>query len=1583
MEPNSKQIPAWRESERQRRAAVRRAVKRRAWRVAILVLAPLLVVAMLGVLFWFEPLPDAYFVPLWVTEYESLDVPFIPWTTEDRAAFSRGDYFARTSATAVLSQDADSLRAELQALRGWDRTSTVVVYLSAHAYADETGRVLLLPANANPRDRGDVPLQSVLESMAACPAPRKLLVLDIDWPVVNLAAGEVGIDMAALVAMQLERVNFPVLCAASPGQVALASEDLGRSVFNYYLEAGLQGGAERAAEGSQPNGRVSVYELSTFVSGRVDRWAHGNRRVRQIPRLYGNGNFQLIALDAGQVYRQAPLPPEQEYPAWLHRLWQTRDEFARSPTLKLDPQFFRHLQEIALQAERDWRSGVSGARNQANRSRQADISVRSFEELVRRQQVEPYSLRLAVAQGRQPDQEVVAALAKAMAAQGPEAAKAVAAFAAATQGKSPFDVAWPVFQQALADPAPTAERIAWFDGLLHPTEPEPRFIETLCLRRLAQRARQSASADWPAATVHHLLQAVDGEQDVASRPGAVRRNRPQLDRASQQRHNGEVLFSAAVGGSSRADDLLKGAADAFQQILDEQQTWATTDALVLEAFVFLPAYLPYLDRNPDESESWLAAVDLARQMTKVLSGESGAAGDMPPAQQTAWSQAPAKMSALQSAIGDLRRPFQPDRVKQLLEASRQSTAGPDIYGQLDDLLAVPFLRADDRRAVWQAARALGRRLAEATLREDLEPGEPRPPAIEDSGDRPGTLAGDRGRLLRRARWSIALLDLVGLPAKTLEELRRLEQELVRQPDALSAQAALAQALQRAWRQDVPQQLARAQDPLVRERLSLIAPLSETLPLLDKPADNIATQRRAADARAAQDWQTTHWWYEQRDPVAEGLEVSAASIDALFPDLFGVELPYVEMAVAPWSKPLTRLAPGADGSLEFTLVHPSQQRGDQRVEVVPNDDPWLRVTLDRTALAGTGRVNERGDVTYTVPLHLELPAGADMTREVPPAGFLLRATVAGRDFHHRVPVSIRPEVGSVDLFLSAEAQDPAVPRYDLRLRPGNVDQVFYAYIRNAALQPRNVVVELSVGDEVVGESQLALAPQTTTRLKFAPPKPAAPPAQPSPAPPTAEKKTPWIDAGEGLVLRALDKDHDGELLQTQRVPLAIAEPWSYVKVEQARFDPSNASSSGAPNRLTVALRATQAMPGAPCVVDLVLPADRIPGLLTTGTGLFRGQLPLAAPNSGPLELFAENIQLQPQSDEQGTVFLTVDGRPRAFRLRTTFARQGDPTTPRSDDALALRLVAARYAPTDATFAMATEVDRAPPGARLELSVGRMSGGFFEPELVETYPAARREQIRCNPFGPEGAIVAQADSQDWSIVLDARPLVGAHLLRARLLAGDGGELATTFQEVTFDDSPPGQVQFVGLPRQARHGRPLRLQASGSDPISGIRQADFFVGKPPAGPQPTLPPDAVLAPATALDSAGTFWAGQLPLSEKQTGPTDISVRFVNSAGMSTFATQSVELIDTDPIVPGRIAGAVLEGPRPQAGLDVVLKDAQGVEKGKTKTDDSGRFVFENIPPGEYRVSSLKPATQRQADQSVSVLADQTAQVSLELFL
>ena len=221
-------------------------------------------------------------------------------------------------------------------------------------------------------------------------------------------------------------------------------------------------------------------------------------------------------------------------------------------------------------------------------------------------------------------------------------------------------------------------------------------------------------------------------------------------------------------------------------------------------------------------------------------------------------------------------------------------------------------------------------------------------------------------------------------------------------------------------------------------------------------------------------------------------------------------------------------------------------------------------------------------------------------------------------------------------------------------------------------------------------------------------------------------------------------------------MEILPPSEYVKAAAATFDPG----SGGNNRWAVEVQAARPVAGPAIAAQLVLPAQRIPGFLGVGGGTLHADVP--AQSETPRILFAENIRLIPAGQEEGPVYLHIDGVPRAFVYRTTFTRAGDPVPRRPDDRPAVRIAAPPCVMSGVNCLVDLEVDNAPAGTKLEVSLGRAAkNGGFNPELVREFTDAKKQRIDVE--GAKDALVFTGSIADWTATFDTRNIVAPAIWR----------------------------------------------------------------------------------------------------------------------------------------------------------------------------------------------------------------------------
>ena len=190
------------------------------------------------------------------------------------------------------------------------------------------------------------------------------------------------------------------------------------------------------------------------------------------------------------------------------------------------------------------------------------------------------------------------------------------------------------------------------------------------------------------------------------------------------------------------------------------------------------------------------------------------------------------------------------------------------------------------------------------------------------------------------------------------------------------------------------------------------------------------------------------------------------------------------------------------------------------------------------------------------------------------------------------------------------------------------------MRNPSDSPRKVVVEMKAeGVPPTTSEPIEVGPKETKKVLFGKPMPADP-------------KAPEMPELKGNVELRLVEAEKKVVLDEKRLRVSISQPREYVKVSKVLYKPAE-------KRLTVQVSAGR-IDGPPCQVQLVLPRERIPGFAKAESGTFEGLLE----SSGEILLSADELSFENDDDENGYVYLTVDGYERAFIFQVTFAAPAD-------------------------------------------------------------------------------------------------------------------------------------------------------------------------------------------------------------------------------------------------------------------------------------------------------------------------------------
>ena len=1518
-----------------------------------------------GTLSWLVGTPKTQFVSCWVTKFRDPAIPPNPAADCDRQALRKGNYFVRSDVASMPIQSKFLMTQQLDALAENSRSENVVLYVATYAVVDGDGNIVLLTSDYNPgQPASGLLLRRVLRSLEKSPSRRKLLVLDISWPnLLPAVTGGAG-DVSAVLPKELRTVPDPdrlVLCACSPGQAALTSETMGRSVFGYYFEQALRGDADQYNSRLLENGRVTVREAAQLVVARVDRWAMHNRACRQTPMLLGDGeDFDLSVCDVRPLV--APTPTKvPKYPESLLAGWKLREQWMADGTSRLAPRIFRQLEAHLLRLERKWRFERSDEElKTAWDNVCADLKRELALYASHASGPAPVSLAAATA-GHDVDPKVAdatSALMEGLKAIQPSAKpadrqaavqKVLAQFDKQTKEAAGIDVAMAVFDAAVAQPQVESGCLNVLAGVLNQRRLCDEWIETRFLNQLAQHASTSPASVWDSTQASRLLRIVQQSEQAYCHSDAMPWTAEQLEAAAQGRHDAEFRFwypeyvpaDAIEQAINDAERLTENAA-AHQSIF--VNAWTT----YAESMGTLPWYSLYVNRCPAGMAAWSSAVDATAKLAELLEAQAQAT----PGKQATDARA---LEAIRRATSDTRTalqaalaPFHSDSVTRLVRQCDDQDTRPNVFREIDAVLATPLLAAEDRASLWRARAQLSGRFQDELAQLDYEDARNRQRTPVLSGYDP--VAAMRDEAAIAALRSRVLLDLLRLGGAKFDP--GLYADLENEASQLTCEQ--ASAIAALWQVGLRNEIEASTKIGREDRLSRVYPPLHPMGLLDNVETNPTLRLITFQRRDLWAWQASRYRYETRDGVDPEFYAKLAVQYA----------PYVKKTEPSLQidgpTTLTDLAAGAPPvrfSIPWTMDGTTDDKKRVTVNVLNPAEPWLSVQSTKHA--------DTQELQSPAVFDVSLRRDATLT-PVPPQGFVVVWSTSGRTYHQLIEVPALADQSRLTILLSSDPKKPEPVIERIQLRSGPKPTAFHLFVKNEGNKPKTVLVELSTG--AVTAAPVEIPAGQVVPVEFAP---AANNGSDSKTPPTkaAKKELPELDGP--LHVSVLDAASQKELA-TAVFPVEIVEPRQFISVANVRFTPKDDSH----NRLQIELRETGKMPGLPCQVELVIDADQVPGLVSTGDGVFKGKLPA---NGDPLVLFTRNLRLADGASEQGSFSLTIDGIPRTIVFDTTFARSGNPTTPVEAIRPAMRLTAPATGRSGGPFAAHVETDYSPASAVLELGLGRKTlGGRLEMDGMVKLSGGRQRRVGFSSAGKAGALLFNASITDWNVPLDTSGIVGHRVLCARLLAADGRELAIAEQEVVLGDRPPQGVTFENLPKIASNKMPLELSASALQSIPEVSSVTFFVGKPENG---AIPKAAVTAQGTS-DAVGQLWSGQIELKPTVKGTIPVSAQFTNAAGLSTFITTTVDVTDAD-IGGGKIQGKVVEGTIPQPGVEVILADGKGAQKGKATTAPDGSFSFQSLKPGKYVAKASKPTSGRKGEASVEVTGKSTVDTTIELWL
>jgi hypothetical protein len=763
----SKPVPASARRRGQQQAA---AARRR--RKIYVVVAALMVLAifLFAWLVRFNRFHRAHALLVAVTEYTDPAVPPNAFAVQDckllEQIFPRATQRYGQQSVAALLEEGSALQTHD------NETDPLVVYLCAPAWADGDD-VYLVSTDAQLGDRASaLSLRRFLDEVLTKYRGPKLLLLDVMRPVASPYSGVLANRTAERIRSIVEQAairKLLVLTACKPGQMSLSSEELGHSVFAYYVALGLSGQADGYAQDKR-DGRISLAELAAYVSEQVDHWAMLNAGTHQTPVLLPESPEERAKIDIEPrkvplilvegEHGPAPEPRTEEYPEELVRAWHKRDD-KQEQAGRLTPAALRQCESDLLRAEQRWRAGGDLRAPRPVEEVAAKLEQRVGQAAAPLIPPSPRSLAAWAREQRyQPDAALVAAVADLLGRLGnlPSEEKArderqkaaLEEFRGKSKGKPAPEAAWALFNGLARESTVGWSKLAAVNELLQELKPTPRYVETELVRELAgypkdrmPEARTAVEAVFRAAVRAAGFGEIAANGDSRTFAG----ERKTLQSIAANRRQGRSLLSQAFREDRTS--LLKPAEEAFKQAVADAQRVERSENDLSDAYAshdraltLLTASVPYFAGLPDElplDDEWLAVLKRTADLRTYLT-------QSPPATDRLSDPT----HRLQAALAELEKLFDATVIAERINKAQQPDSGPRELRQIDLLLLTTLLKADDRKNLWVARRDLARRLLDAA---DVRRA---PVSVEDQESK---------RAGRRADLSSGLLSLVLPEAK--------------------------------------------------------------------------------------------------------------------------------------------------------------------------------------------------------------------------------------------------------------------------------------------------------------------------------------------------------------------------------------------------------------------------------------------------------------------------------------------------------------------------------------------------------------------------------------------------------------------------------------------------------------------------------------------------------------------------------------------------------------------------------------------------------------------------------------------------
>ncbi|MCP4384844.1 MAG: hypothetical protein GY798_26100 [Hyphomicrobiales bacterium] len=182
----------------------------------------------------------------------------------------------------------DAPTGELAARLDGDDPGDVIVYVSSHGMASDTGIGYLLPVDADPEDLAGTayPLQRLHTNLGQAGARTIMLMLEATFSdtVTDVVDAPNLPEMDVMAMPEQPIAGLAVFTAADRDQHSLEDPEYGIGLFTRYMISGLAGAADQSPVGNKDN-RIDTIELFVYTADKVRMTARKSFGLEQKPLL--------------------------------------------------------------------------------------------------------------------------------------------------------------------------------------------------------------------------------------------------------------------------------------------------------------------------------------------------------------------------------------------------------------------------------------------------------------------------------------------------------------------------------------------------------------------------------------------------------------------------------------------------------------------------------------------------------------------------------------------------------------------------------------------------------------------------------------------------------------------------------------------------------------------------------------------------------------------------------------------------------------------------------------------------------------------------------------------------------------------------------------------------------------------------------------------------------------------------------------------------------------------------------------------------------------------------------------------------